>query len=158
MQALVYLSRYQDTYNTWKEIKEKYRLKWTLPDALKVSKSNFNNEKNYILQPNWLKYAIAQIPKSCAKILIYTTPTRLRPVEACQSIALIQNGLKNYQVDKMILGHYLYPESIFVILNRSSFQLWMMLLSGQESVVCGYNAMRNYLVRLKLGMNEYFIL
>jgi len=114
MQALVYLSRYQDTYNTWKEIKEKYRLKWTLPDALKVSKSNFNNEKNYILQPNWLKCAIAQIPKSCAKILIYTTPTRLRPAEACQSIALIQNGLKNYlKVDIVILGGTIYIPNLY---------------------------------------------
>jgi hypothetical protein len=29
MESLVCLSKYQGTYNTWKEIKEKYQLKWT---------------------------------------------------------------------------------------------------------------------------------
>jgi hypothetical protein len=47
MEALVCLSKYQGTYNIWKEIKEKYQLKWTSPDSLEVFQSIFNNEKNY---------------------------------------------------------------------------------------------------------------
>lgn len=57
MEALVCLSKYQGTYNTWKEIKEKYQLKWTSPDSLEVFQSIINNEKNYSASTNigtWL--------------------------------------------------------------------------------------------------------
>jgi hypothetical protein len=77
MEALVCLSKYQGTYNTWKEIKEKYQLKWTSPDGLEVFQSIFNNEKNYSSMLSWLKNAIAQIPKPYANILIYATLTGL---------------------------------------------------------------------------------
>lgn len=50
------LSKYQCKYNTWKEIKEKYQLKWTSPDSLEVFQSIFNNdEKNYSAMLSWLK-------------------------------------------------------------------------------------------------------
>ncbi len=55
MEALVCLSKYQGTYNAWKEIKEKYQLKWTSPDGLEVFQSIFNNEKNYSAMLSWLK-------------------------------------------------------------------------------------------------------
>jgi hypothetical protein len=56
MEALVCLSKYQCKYNTWKEIKEKYQLKWTSPDSLEVFQSIFNNdEKNYSAMLSWLK-------------------------------------------------------------------------------------------------------
>lgn len=96
MEALVCLSKYQVSYSTWKEIKEKYLLKWASPDTLEVFQSIFNNEKNYSAMLNWLKDVIAQIPKPYANILIYNTLTGLRPAEACQSIALIQGNLQNY--------------------------------------------------------------
>ncbi len=89
MEALVCLSKYQGTYNTWKEIKEKYQLKWTSPDGLEVFQSIIDNEKNYSSMLSWLKNAIAQIPKAYANILIYNTLTGLRPAEACHSIALL---------------------------------------------------------------------
>jgi hypothetical protein len=83
MEALVCLSKYQGTYNAWKEIKEKYQLKWTSPDSLEVFQSIINNEKNYSAMVNWLENTIAQIPKPYANILIYNTLTGLRPTEAC---------------------------------------------------------------------------
>jgi hypothetical protein len=102
------------TYNTWKEIKERYQLKWTSPDGLEVFQSIFNNEKNYSSMLSWLKNAIAQIPKPYANILIYATLTGLRPTEACHSIALIQTDLQVYpKQDKMILEHYKYPENLY---------------------------------------------
>lgn len=155
MEALVCLSKYQGTYNTWKEIKEKYQLKWTSPDGLEVFQSIFDNEKNYSSILSWLKNTIAQIPKSYASILIYNTLTGLRPTEACQSIALIQSDLHEYlKHDKMILEHYKYPEAHI----RNSKKAFISIVDndiiriGQESTNCGYNALRNYLVRRKLGM------
>jgi hypothetical protein len=156
MEALVCLSKYQGTYNTWKEIKEKYQLKWTSPDGLEVFQSIFNNEKNYSSMLSWLKNAIAQIPKPYANILIYNTLTGLRPTEACQSIALIQNDIQNYlKRDKMILEHYKYPETYI----RNSKKAFISIVDdtiiriGLEAASCGYNGLRNYLVRRKLGMN-----
>jgi hypothetical protein len=156
MEALVCLSKYQGTYNTWKEIKEKYQLKWTSPDSLEVFQSIFNNEKNYSAMLSWLKNAIAQIPTPCAKILIYNTLTGLRPAEACQSIALIQRDLQDYlKHDKMILEHYRYPE-IYIRNSKKAFISIVddsIIKIGLEAANCGYNALRNYLVRRKLGMN-----
>jgi Archaeal phage integrase len=157
MEALVCLSKYQGTYNTWKEIKEKYQLKWTSPDSLEVFQSIFNNEKNYSAMLSWLKNAIAQIPKPYANILIYNTLTGLRPAEACQSIALIQSDLQNYlKQDKMILEHYRYPE-IYIRNSKKAFISVVddsIIKIGLEAAAnCSYNALRNYLVRRKLCMN-----
>jgi hypothetical protein len=156
MEALVCLSKYQGTYNTWKEIKEKYQLKWTSPDGLEVFQSIFDNEKNYSSMVNWLRTAISQIPKPYANILIYNTLTGLRPAEACHSIALIQSDLQVYlKRDKMILEHYRYP-AVYIRNSKKAFISLVddtILKIGQESANCGYNALRNYLVRRKLGMN-----
>ncbi|MFL6526073.1 MAG: hypothetical protein ACJ70Q_08020 [Nitrososphaera sp.] len=156
MEALICLSKYQGTYNIWKEIKEKYQLKWTSPDSLEVFKSIINNEKNYSAMLIWLKNTIAQIPKPYANILIYATLTGLRPAEACQSIALIHSDLQNYlKTDTMILEHYQHPE-IYIRNSKKAFISIVddaIIKIGQESANCGYNALRNYLVRRKLGMN-----
>ena len=156
MEALVCLSKHQGTYNTWKEIKEKYQLKWTSPDGLEVFQSVVDNEKNYSSTMSWLKNAIAQIPKPYANILIYATLTGLRPAEACHSIALIQSDLQVYlKQDKMILEHYKYPETYI----RNSKKAFISIVDdtiiwiGLEAASCGYNGLRNYLVRRKLGMN-----
>jgi Archaeal phage integrase len=156
MEALVCLSKYQGTYNTWKEIKEKYQLKWTSPDSLEVFQSIFNNEKNYSSMLSWLKNVIAQIPKPYANILIYNALTGLRPAEACQSIAFIQSDFQNYlKQDKMVLEHYRYPE-IYIRNSKKAFISIVddtIIKIGREAANCGYNALRNYLVRRKLGMN-----
>ncbi|MDQ3882925.1 MAG: hypothetical protein M3243_02600, partial [Thermoproteota archaeon] len=159
MEALVCLSKYQGTYNTWKEIKEKYQLKWTSPDGLEVFQSIFDNEKNYSSMLSWLKNAIAQIPKPYANILIYNTLTGLRPAEACHSIELIQKDLQVYlKQDKMILEHYRYP-AIYIRNSKKAFISIVdhnIIKIALEAVNCGYNALRNYLVRRKLGMNMLY--
>jgi intergrase/recombinase len=55
----------------------------------------------------------------------------------------------------MILEHYQYPE----IYIRNSKKALISIVDdtiikiGREAANCGYNALRNYLVRRKLGMN-----
>jgi len=63
MEALVCLSKYHGAYDTWREIKEKYQLKWTSPDGLEVFQSIFDCEKNYSSMMSWLKNTIAQFQK-----------------------------------------------------------------------------------------------
>ena len=159
MEALVCLSKYQGTYTTWKEIKEKYQLKWTSPDSLEVFQSIINNEKNYSAMLNWLKNTTAQIQMPYANILIYATLTGLRPAEARKSIALIHSDLKNYlKTDTMILEHYQHPE-IYIRNSKKAFISIVdddIIRIGQESANCGYNALRIYLVRRKLGMNMLY--
>jgi intergrase/recombinase len=105
---------------------------------------------------SWLKNVVAQIPKPYANILIYNTLTGLRPAVACQSIALILSDLQYYlKKDKMVLEHYRYPE----IYIRNSKKVFISIVDdtiikiGLDAANCGYNALRNYLVRRKLGMN-----
>ena len=55
----------------------------------------------------------------------------------------------------MILEHYRYPATYI----RNSKKAFISIVDdtiikiGQEAANCGYNALRNYLVRRKLGMN-----
>jgi hypothetical protein len=158
MESLVCLSKFQGSYNVWKEIKERYQLKWTAPDALGVFQSIFSGEDNYTSMLNWLKTTISKLPSSYSRILIYGTLTGLRPTETFQSIGIIQSEVSNYlNRDNGILEHYKFP-SVFIrnskkafisIVNENIIQL------ANESHNCGYNALRNYLVKrgleLKMG-------
>jgi intergrase/recombinase len=64
----------------------------------------------------------------------------------------MQNYLKR---DKMILEHYRYPAT-YIHNSKKAFISIVddtIIKIGQEAANCGYNALRNYLVRRKLGMN-----
>jgi intergrase/recombinase len=60
--------------------------------------------------------------------------------------------------DKMILEHYRYP-TIYIRNSKKAFISVVddtIIRIGFEAVNCGYNALRNYLVRRKLGMNMLY--
>jgi hypothetical protein len=55
----------------------------------------------------------------------------------------------------MILEHYRYPE-IYIRNSKKAFISIVddnVIKIGMEAANCGYNGLRNYLVRRKLGMN-----
>jgi len=85
MKALSVLSKFMGCYDIWKEIKERYQLKWSDGNnSLHVFQTIVNNETNYDSMLKWVKDTCLQIPKSYANILIYCTLTGLRADEACQ--------------------------------------------------------------------------
>jgi hypothetical protein len=114
MKALATLSKYLGCYDKWKDIKERYQLKWCNEDSLETFSMFINGEQNYTAMIEWLKNCYSKLRSSYGNILLFNTLTGLRPDEACKSIILIQKEEDNYvRKDLMILEHYKFPE-IFI--------------------------------------------
>lgn len=97
MKALATLSKYVGYYNQWKDIRERYQLKWSIDDSLQAFNDIFNSEKNLFLMLHWLKDdTVTTLQKSYSNILVYDPLTELSTDEACQSVRLIHNDLDNY--------------------------------------------------------------
>ncbi|HZL24607.1 MAG TPA: integrase [Nitrososphaeraceae archaeon] len=157
MKALSVLSKFIGCYDMWKEIKERYQLKWSNGNnSLQVFQTIVNNETNYDSMLKWVKDTCLQIPKSYANILIYCTLTGLRADEACQSISIIKNNLENYlNKDKNILEHFKFQnvflrktkQSYISIVNDSILEL------ANNASNFSYNALRCHLRRKNIQMN-----
>jgi Archaeal phage integrase len=157
MKSLAILSKYLGCYDRWKEIKEKYQLKWSSEDSIQVFQKLTNQENNYSSMLKWMKDVCKQIPEYYSNILIYSILTGLRPTEAFSSINLIKSDLDNYlDRDKMILKHVKYPE-IFIrktkkayisVVNDSIIQI----AKNTKDKSC-YNSLRCYCKRRKIPFN-----
>jgi isopenicillin N synthase-like dioxygenase len=55
MKALATLSEYVGYCNQWKDIRERYQLKWSIGDSLQAFNDIFNSEKNLLFMLHWLK-------------------------------------------------------------------------------------------------------
>jgi hypothetical protein len=160
MKALATLSKYLGCYDKWKNIVQRYQLKWSNEDSLKTFENiigNNNNKESYNSMIEWLKNCRAKLPPSYANILLFNTLTGLRPDEACKSIILLQKEDGNYlRKDLMILEHFKYPE-IFIRRTKKAFISIMtdsiLELAKQASSNCGYNALRLAVKRKGLDMN-----
>ena len=82
MKSLASLSKFMGCYDKWKEIKEKYQLKWSDGNnSLEVFQTIVNNETNYESMVKWVKDTCSQIPRYYANILIYCTLTGLEQMK-----------------------------------------------------------------------------
>ena len=159
MKSLASLSKFMGCYDKWKDIKEKYQLKWSNGNnSLEVFQTIVNNETNYDSMVRWVKDTCLNIPQSYANILIYCTLTGLRADEACKSLSLVKNNQDNYlNKETMILEHFRHP-NIFIFIRRTkqvfiSFVNYDIINLAKESREYSYNALRCYLKRRKLQMN-----
>jgi intergrase/recombinase len=156
MRALSNLSKYYGCYDTWKAIKQRYDLKWTVGSDIDIFMSMMdNNGSNYSAMLEWLKDTVSKIPQEYGNILLYSTLVGLRPDEACQSINLIQTALDNYlKKDWMTLEHYKYPD-IFI---RRTKKAYISVISqniielAKSCKNCGYNALRLYVTKRDMEM------
>jgi hypothetical protein len=122
MKALASLSKYIGCYDRWKDIKERYQLKWSNGDNLETFNNILmNGEQNYTSMINWLKHTCSKLSKHYGNILLYNTLTGLRPDEACKSIILFQKQRDNYlRKDLKILEHFKYPD-IFLRRTKKAY-------------------------------------
>ena len=121
MKSLAILSKYIGCYDKWKQIKERYQLKWSNNDSIQFFQNLTNQENNYSSMLKWVKNTCKQIPEHYTNILIYCTLTGLRPTEVFSSINLIKSDLDNYlDKEKMILEHIKYPE-IFIRKTKKAY-------------------------------------
>jgi hypothetical protein len=156
MEALANLSKYQGKYHIWKEIKNKYQLKWSNGDSFDIIEGILDGHNNYSVMVAWLKETLSKIPKSYGNVLIFDTLCGLRPSEAFQSLFLIRSDLHNYlRRDQMILEHYKYHK-VFIRRSKKAFVSIVndqVLQIAKESYNCGYAAFRSYLKKRGLAMN-----
>ena len=156
MKSLAILSKFLGCYDRWKQIKERYQLKWSADDSIQIFQNLTNQQNNYSSMMKWVKDTCSQIPKHYSKILFYCTLTGLRPTEAFSSINLIKSDLDNYlDKEKMILEHVKYPE-IFIrktkkayisIVNESILQI------ANDTKQSSYNSLRCYFKRRRIPFN-----
>ena len=156
MKSLAILSKFLGCYDRWKEIKERYQLKWTSDDSFKVFRNITNQESNYSSMLKWLKDSCSQIPTSYSNHLIYCTLTGLRAAESFQSISLIKSDYSNYINEKnMTIEHFRYP-TIFL---RKTKQAYISVINGTVLIIAkksgnyNYNTLRCYLKRKGISMN-----
>jgi hypothetical protein len=157
MKALAAFSKYIGCYDKWKEIRNRYQLRWTSPNGLEAFNAIIADTKeNYSSMVSWLKDACSKLPKSYANILLFNTLTGLRPDEACKSISLIQKEEHNYlKKDAMTLEHFKYP-NIFIRRTKKAYITIVtdpIIELAKQSSECGYNALRLALRRRELEMN-----
>jgi hypothetical protein len=145
MRSLACLSKFMGVYSDWKEIKEKYGLKWSTDDPLQYFRLMTDGKHDYSVMLSWLKSTFGTLPKAYSNILVYCTLTGLRPAEACASIELIHKDLSNYlSQETMILEHYKYPAQFIRKTKKAYISIVNppILEVAQKSGDVGYNALR----------------
>ena len=157
MNSISVFSKFRGCYDKWKDIKERYQLKWSNADSIQVFQNLSNQENNYSSMIKWIKQTSLQLPKNYANILTYCTLTGLRPTEAINSINFIKTDLDNYfDKDKMILEHLKYPE-IFI---RRTIKAYISIVNDSIIQIAkdtiekiSYNSLRCYFKRRNITFN-----
>jgi hypothetical protein len=103
MKALAALSKYFGCYDLWKDIIERYQLKWSKEDAVQVFQNITNVDHDFSSMVKWLKDVYSKLPQSYGNVLLFNALTGLRPEEAIQSIKILHNKESdNYLKDRLI--------------------------------------------------------
>jgi hypothetical protein len=144
MAALACLAKYHGCYNVWKEIKERYQLKWSKGDSLQAFENIINEKQNFPSMIAWVKDACSKLPKPYANVLLFDCLTGLRADEACKSIALLHQDLDRYLNSKsMILEHYRYKDKFLRRTKKAYISIISdsILTLARESEPCSYDAL-----------------
>lgn len=157
MKSLSALSKFMGCYDVWKDIKQKYQLKWSEPDsALTAFEEIYSGERTFTTMTNWLHKALDTLPPQYANILLFSTLTGLRPDEACQSIHLLKNPSIDYlNRERMVLEHFKHPQ-IFIRKTKKAYISLVtpsILQLVNESGDLSYNSIRLAVNRRNLPMH-----
>ena len=156
MKSLAILSKFIGCYDYWKNIKERYQLKWSNKNSIDTFKNIINEGNSFNVLLEWLKTTSSQISEAHRNILFYCTLTGLRPDEACQSIILVKENFEKYfDKDKMILKHFEFPD-IFIRRTKQAYVSIandLVIKIANDSGKYSYNALRCHLKRKNIFMN-----
>jgi intergrase/recombinase len=158
MKALANLSKFMGCYDIWRNLIERYELKWSSNDSFQIFSQITNSQPGLNSMMYWLKETCSKIPVSYAKILLFSTLVGLRPQESISSIRLIKENLNDYLQDnanELILQHYKFPAIFFRRTKKAytSVIIRPVLDIAHESGNHGYNALRLMINRNGLNMN-----
>ena len=76
MKALATLSKYLGWYDLWKDIVQRYQLKWSTEDSVQTFQNISNAQNDFSSMIEWVKEMHSKLPKSYGNILIYDTLNR----------------------------------------------------------------------------------
>jgi hypothetical protein len=156
MKSLSVFSKFMGCYDKWKDIKERYQLKWSNADSLQVFQNLSHQENNYSSMLKWLKDTCLILPSHYSNILTYCTLTGLRADEAFQSSRIVKENINNYlDRDKMILKHFEFPD-VFIRRTKQAYLSIandLIIKVANDSGNYSYNALRCYLKRKNISMN-----
>jgi Archaeal phage integrase len=93
MAAIAALSKYTGQYEQWLAIRRRYNLKWTKGDSLQAMERFFNPALSLESMLSKVKEMIRVLPANMAAIIKFAVLTGLRPVEACESVRLLNAPL-----------------------------------------------------------------
>lgn len=155
MKSLASLSKYLGCYDIWKNIRERYQLKWSNEDSIEVFNNILNSNHDLSSMINWIKKTCSVLPSVYSNLLLFDSLTGLRADEACRSISLIKNDPSGYlNKELMILEHYKHP-AIFIRRTKKAY-----VSIVDESIVDlakkssnNYNALRLTIRRRGLEMH-----
>ena len=153
MCALACLSKYLGCYNEWKEIKERYDLKWTNNRDIDIFNAIMDSRNNFSSMVAWLKETCSQLPEPHRNVLLYCTMTGLRASEAFYSIHLLHTQADNYlNKERMTIEHFRYPDYFLSRTKKAYISLATpaILEIAQRSSDKGENAFRHTAKRLHL--------
>jgi intergrase/recombinase len=123
MKALASLSKFIGEYDVWKNIIQRYQLKWSDSNkSIKVFNAIFQNEGNtYSSMLSWIRNVISVLPEEYQSIILFTSLSGLRPEESQKAIWLIKTRECEYiDKDRGILKHYQFP-SIFLRQTKNAY-------------------------------------
>jgi hypothetical protein len=69
MKSLALLSKYWGCYARWKEIKERYQLKWSNDNGMQVFNEICGGQNNYRAMTTWLSTTCRELPDGLSNIL-----------------------------------------------------------------------------------------
>ena len=163
MKALASLSKYMGCYDIWKQIIQRYQLKWSdCNKSIKVFNAIFQGEgNNYSSMLKWIKDVIVVLPKEYQNIILFNTLSGLRPDEAQKAIHLIKTKESEY-IDKErgILKHYQFPETFIrqtknaylSIINDDMIEIAKLTPDKEQNLV----GLRKMVIKNNLKMNMYY--
>ncbi len=156
MKSLASLSKFLGCYDKWKQIRERYQLKWANGDSFTSFNNIMDNSTNYSSMVTWLKNAYSKLPREYGNVLLYCTLTGLRPTEATESVLLIHDEIDNYiNKESMTLEHFRYPE-IFIRRTKKAYISIVtdtILDVARNSGSYSYNAIKMLMMRNNIDMN-----
>ena len=119
MKALASLSKYLGVYDKWKQIVERYNLKWSSGfNGLEVFKkiTSSSNDLDSLIKSVRTTLHTDMIPSGYRNLIIYSLLTGLRAAESIESIKILKDDKlrdRYFSADQTMIKHYEFPD-IFI--------------------------------------------
>jgi hypothetical protein len=161
MKSLTILSKYLGCYDKWQQMRQRYALKWSRPDAAMQSLQRFFDEGlSFDVMLQRIREMIRLLPTFMARIVKFACLIGLRPSEVVESVRLLNNKLEifhtYYNPERQCLEHFRFPQQFLRQTKKAylSFVTPSMLSIVQNlEKVSTYNAIRHACRRSGINMD-----